>query len=152
VALGARIKPDALPAEERVCAMEFRQYLEVQLLRDTDAMSMRHSLEVRTPLVDVELLRAVSRVPPLYRRAGPAKRLLREAPRPPVPERLWNRGKQGFALPFDHWIRTGAIPLRLPEHPWFRPSATRGIAELFARRRIRWSRLWALLVLQEFLE
>jgi hypothetical protein len=45
----------------------------VQLLRDSDAMSMRHSLEVRTPLVDRELLRRAAMVPPRLRRAGPAK-------------------------------------------------------------------------------
>jgi len=151
-ALGARIRPEKLPADERVSAMEFRQYLQVQLLRDTDAVSMRHSLEVRTPLVDRDLLLAAMRVPPDLRRAGPAKRHLREAPRPPVPERLWNRPKQGFTLPFDHWLQTGGIPLDLPDHPCFQPRALRRLAEHFTQGRIHCSRIWALLVLKEFLE
>jgi asparagine synthase (glutamine-hydrolysing) len=151
-ALGARVDLDALPEEERVSAMEFRQYLQVQLLRDTDAMSMRHSLEVRTPLVDVELLRAASRVPALLRRAGPAKRRLREAPRPPVPEALWNRTKQGFTLPFEHWMRTGGIPLRMPEHESLHAPALRRMAEAFTRGRVHFSRVWALLVLRELLD
>ena len=121
--LRARVRPDELPEDERVCALEFRQYLQMQLLRDTDAMAMRHSLEVRTPLVDRELLRAAVRVPAALRRAGPAKRRLREAPRPPVPAALWQRRKQGFTLPFDRWLRTGGIPLKLPEHAWLRPAA-----------------------------
>lgn len=150
--LRARIRPAALPEEERVCALEFRQYLQMQLLRDTDAMAMRHSLEVRTPLVDRELLRAAARVAATVRRAGPAKRQLREAPRPPVPPALWQRRKQGFTLPFDSWLRTGGIPLALPEHAWLRPAAVEGIAAGFRARSVHWSRAWALHVLSGFLD
>lgn len=149
--LRARVDVDALPEAERVSALELGQYLQAQLLRDTDAVSMRHSLEVRTPLVDRALLEAVCRVPPALRLAGPAKRQLREAPQPPVPEALWNRPKQGFTLPFDHWLRSGGIPLRLPEHPWLRPSALKRLEEDFRRGRVHFSRVWMLHVLREFL-
>ncbi len=54
--LRARVDAASLPEEERVSALEFGQYLGSQMLRDTDAVSMHHSLEVRTPLVDRELL------------------------------------------------------------------------------------------------
>jgi asparagine synthase (glutamine-hydrolysing) len=69
-----------------------------------------------------------------------------------VPEALWNRRKQGFSLPFDRWLRTGALPLELPAHPWLRPAAVRAVASDFERGRVHWSRLWALLVLRPFLE
>jgi len=149
--LRARVRPEQLPEDERVCALEFGQYLQVQLLRDTDVMAMRHSLEVRTPLVDRELLRAAARIPASLRRAGPAKRALREAPRPPVPPALWQRRKQGFTLPFERWLRTGGIALEAPEHPWLRAAAVRRLIEDFRRGRVHWSRVWALLVLREFL-
>ena len=150
-ALRRRVALDDLPEDERVSALEFRQYLQVQLLRDTDAVSMRHSLEVRTPLVDRELLLAAARVPAALRRAGPAKRHLRNAPTPPVPRALWDRPKQGFTLPFDRWLRTGGIPIRLPEHPWLRPDAVQRVARDFEAGRLHFSRLWLLLVLREFL-
>jgi asparagine synthase (glutamine-hydrolysing) len=149
--LRARVKTDALPEDERVCALEFRRYLEAQLLRDTDAMAMRHSLEVRTPLVDRDLLRAAARVPAALRRAGPAKRMLREAPRPPVPPELWQRRKQGFTLPFERWLRGGGIALRLPEHPWLRAGAVQRVVDDFRAGRAHWSRVWSLLVLKDFL-
>jgi asparagine synthase (glutamine-hydrolysing) len=149
--LRKRLPLEDLPPDEAVAALEMRQYLECQLLRDTDAMSMRHSLEVRVPLVDRELLRAACAVPPALRRAGPAKRRLREAPRPPVPDALWRRPKQGFTLPFEAWLRSGGIPLDLPEHPWLRGDAVRSVARDFERGRVHWSRLWALLVLGSFL-
>jgi asparagine synthase (glutamine-hydrolysing) len=142
----------SLPEAERVSVLEIRQYLQSQLLRDTDAVSMRHSLEVRTPLVDRDLLRAACRVPPLERRAGPAKRHLRESPRPPVPEALWRRRKQGFTLPFDHWLRSGSMPLRLPRHPWLRADALRSVEAGFRRGRLHFSRVWLLHVLAEFME
>jgi hypothetical protein len=49
-------------------------------------------------------------------------------------------------------MRTGGIPLRLPEHPWLRGPAVQAVADHFAQGRVHWSRLWALLVLREFLE
>jgi asparagine synthase (glutamine-hydrolysing) len=150
-ALAERVDLESLPEDERVSALELRQYLQVQLLRDTDAMGMRHSLEIRTPLVDRDLLRAVVRVPAALRRAGPAKRGLREAPRPPVPEALWRRRKQGFTLPFEAWLRGGGIPLDLPQHPWLAPSAVEAVARDFRAGRVHWSRLWSLLVLRPFL-
>jgi asparagine synthase (glutamine-hydrolysing) len=149
--LRARVRPDLLPEDERVCALEFRQYLQFQLLRDTDAMAMRHSLEVRTPLVDRDLLRAAARIPASLRRAGPAKRALREAPRPAVPPALWQRRKQGFTLPFERWLRSGGIALTLPEHPWLRGAAVSRLVDDFRRGRVHWSRVWALIVLREFL-
>ncbi len=149
--LARRIRVSGLPEDEQVSALELAQYLRMQLLRDTDAVSMRHSLEVRTPLVDRELLLAAARVPPRWRFAGPAKRLLREAVRPPLPEALWNRPKQGFTLPFDAWMRSGAISLEPPDHPLLRREAVLRVFDAFRRRRAHFSRAWAFVVLREYL-
>jgi asparagine synthase (glutamine-hydrolysing) len=150
-ALKSRVDVDALAADEQVGALELRQYLQVQLLRDTDAVSMAHSLEVRTPLVDRDLLRAALRVPAPLRRAGPAKRHLRDAPRPPLPPLLWQRRKQGFTLPFESWLRSGGITAELPEHPYVDRDAVRAVARDFARGRVHWSRLWALVALRAYI-
>jgi asparagine synthase (glutamine-hydrolysing) len=151
VVLSQRVCLNGLPEAEHVSALEIRQYLQVQLLRDTDATSMRHSLEVRTPLVDRELLRLAARVPPALRQEGPAKRRLREAPRPPLPPPLWQRRKSGFTLPFESWLRTGALPAKLPQHPWLRSQAVTAVDRDFRAGRVHWSRLWALVVLGHFL-
>ena len=50
-----------------IARMETRMYLQSQLLRDLDVMSMAHGLEVRVPFVDHELVAAVW--PDLGRRA-----------------------------------------------------------------------------------
>lgn len=150
--LRAVIDLDRLKERERVSALELVQYLRVQLLRDTDAVSMRHSLEVRTPLVDSKLFETALRIPPLQRRMKPAKRFLREAPDPPVPPELWDRPKQGFTLPFDHWLKTGGIELKLPRHELLRASAVDNVERNFRAGRVHFSRVWQLHVLSHFLD
>jgi asparagine synthase (glutamine-hydrolysing) len=149
--LEGRVRPDDLSPDERVSALELRQYMQCQLLRDTDATAMRHSLEVRVPLVDRELLRAAARVPAPVRQRGPAKRHLRQSPRTPVPDALWARKKQGFTLPFADWLRSGALDTTLPEHPLLDPAGVDRVRRDFLAGRVSWSRLWALIVLREYL-
>src|SRR5262249_12158261 len=100
---------------------------------------------------DRDLLRAALRVPARERRAGPAKRRLREAPRPPVPEALWRRRKQGFTLPFERWMRSGGLPIEVAPLAGLRRGAVERVAGELRGRRHHWSRVWALLVLQRFL-
>ena len=149
--LNERVRPGDLPEDERVSVLELRQYMQCQLLRDTDATAMRHSLEVRVPLVDRELLRAAARVPAALRRRGPAKFYLRNSPRPVLPDALWARKKQGFTLPIDQWLRKGSLDTRLPEHPLLDPAGLLAVKRDFDSGRISWSRLWALIVLREYL-
>ena len=149
--LDDRIGSNDVPLEERISLLELKQYMQVQLLRDTDAMSMSHSLEVRTPLVDRQLICDLFRIPPQHRHAGPAKLLLREAPSKPVPDDLWKRPKQGFTLPISDWLRSGELPIVLPNHPIFDANALARIDRDFKSGRVHWSRIWALLVLEPFL-
>ncbi|HEY8154692.1 MAG TPA: asparagine synthase (glutamine-hydrolyzing) [Myxococcota bacterium] len=149
--LRERLRLEDLPPEERISALEMRRYLQVQLLRDTDATGMRHSLEIRTPLVDRDLLRAVTRIPAGMRCEGPAKRGLREAVRPPIPEQLWNRRKRGFVLPFEAWLREGGLLDEIPELPGIRADEARRVVRGFRGGSVHWSRVWALGVLPHFL-
>ena len=57
-------KCDGINGERGVCMLDSTLYLRNQLLRDCDWESMHHSLELRTPLVDVALLGALR---PSYR-------------------------------------------------------------------------------------
>jgi asparagine synthase (glutamine-hydrolysing) len=86
----------------RVACLETGLYMRNQLLRDTDWASMAHSLEVRVPLVDPVLLRAVA---PLVLRAGAVgKAQLARAPRPPLSEHVIRRPKTGFTTPIALWL------------------------------------------------
>lgn len=93
--------------------LDVRIYLLCQLLRDSDATAMAHSLEVRAPLVDVEIARFAQRCPVEYRLAldGPRprqKRVFVEAVADLLPAGVLSRPKRGFTLPYARWI-TGAL-------------------------------------------
>jgi asparagine synthase (glutamine-hydrolysing) len=75
-----------------------------QLLRDSDWAGMAHSLEIRTPFVDYELLRALSAVIPCLRTGGAGKLALATAPSIPLPDVILARAKTGFGVPTGRWI------------------------------------------------
>jgi asparagine synthase (glutamine-hydrolysing) len=89
-------------AHLRVTALETAWYLRNQLLRDTDWASMAHSLEIRTPLVDVELFRAVA--PLLNSSCVPNKRDMVQTAAVPVPSEVLRRAKTGFSIPVHEWL------------------------------------------------
>jgi asparagine synthase (glutamine-hydrolysing) len=100
-----------------------------QLLRDTDWASMAHSLEVRVPLVDVELLRQMALVTTKSRSLS--KRMLGNSPRVPLPRKVIERPKTGFGTPIQTWLQRDR---RIQE--W------RQIPVL-AGHRCAWARRWA---------
>jgi asparagine synthase (glutamine-hydrolysing) len=95
-----------------VSLLEMQTYMGWRLLRDTDAMSMAHSLEVRVPFVDHEVVEFVCGLPPGWeRRWGHPKRLLTSALRDPLPQRIVARKRQGFAFPMAQWIEQELRPV-----------------------------------------
>jgi asparagine synthase (glutamine-hydrolysing) len=85
----------------RVSALEMSWYMRNQLLRDTDWAGMAHSLEIRVPLADVELIR---RIAPLLTGAFPDKQDMARTPRVPLPTTILNRRKTGFSVPVREWL------------------------------------------------
>lgn len=101
---------DALSAMIR---REFDGYLKNQLLRDTDAMSMAHSLEVRVPYLDHVLVEAVVSSRADWRLHPKVnKPLLVKALGESLPRQIWDRPKMGFTLPLDAWLRRHRDELR----------------------------------------
>lgn len=86
----------------RVSALEMGWYMRNQLLRDTDWASMAHSLEIRVPLVDLELLRAVA--PLAASQRGLCKQDLASSPAKPLPHEVVGRAKTGFTVPVRKWV------------------------------------------------
>lgn len=90
----------------RVTALESTWYMRNQLLRDADWAGMAHSLEIRVPLVDVELARQLA--PAMRGAAPPTKADMLRAVEPDVPEAVLSRAKTGFVPPVAQWARAGA--------------------------------------------
>ena len=103
----------------KIATLESSLYMRNQLLRDTDWASMAHSLEVRVPLVDSELLRRVA--PYVTRRTGgTAKHILATAPSRPLPPPIVNRRKTGFGTPVGIWQRASSSRRTAGRMPWAR--------------------------------
>jgi asparagine synthase (glutamine-hydrolysing) len=88
----------------KVVALELAWYMRNQLLRDADWAGMAHSLEVRVPLVDVALFRALA--PWLVSSKPPAKADAAHAPRVPLAREITQRPKSGFSVPVREWLIT----------------------------------------------
>ena len=101
---GHRSDPDIVNAISR---LEMRGYMTNTLLRDTDAMSLAHSLEVRVPFVDVKLVDFVLSLPGEWKLrdgSGP-KPLLADVMSDLLPREFMGRPKMGFTLPFEKWMQ-----------------------------------------------
>jgi asparagine synthase (glutamine-hydrolysing) len=71
-----------------------------------DRASMAHSLEVREPLMDHELVEWMATLPSSLKvRGQEGKFLLKEAMKPRLPEDILFRPKMGFAVPLARWFR-----------------------------------------------
>ncbi len=96
---------------ELVSAWELRTYMADVLLRDSDVMSMRHSLELRVPLVDRPLIEWLWCQPAEFK-SDPShpKSALREALRDILPPGMEQRKKWGFSLPMTVWMKRELRP------------------------------------------
>ena len=104
----------ALAEENRIVAgwksvaavsyLESRHYMRNQLLRDSDWAGMGHSLEIRTPLVDVRVLNAAAAA--LQSGAVTNKRDVIRRMLPELESQILNKPKTGFTLPKDQWLES----------------------------------------------
>ena len=76
------------------------------LVREQDAVSMAHSLEVRLPLIDQRVVETAARIPSdLKLFQNKEKYILRKVLKNLLPEEITNRTKKGFMLPMGSWMR-----------------------------------------------
>ena len=83
-----------------------RLYLQNDILTKVDRASMWHSLEVRSPYLDIDLVNFARTIPADCKlRRGTTKYLLKRALEPVLPRAILERSKQGFAVPIARWFR-----------------------------------------------
>lgn len=97
---------DGLSIDEALAFIEMNHYMTEDILTKVDRCSMRHALEVRTPLLDHEVVDALISLPKSMKTSdGSTKWILREILKKHVPENLWDRPKQGFGPPLGEWLK-----------------------------------------------
>jgi asparagine synthase (glutamine-hydrolysing) len=152
-----------LDAVNRVSYLESRCYMLNTLLRDADFMSMSQGLEVRVPLIDHQLAKAVLALPGGWKLNGTPKKLLVGALAGSLPDEIVHRPKRGFTLPFERWMRQ---ELRAEIEPvlgkkrisggplggLLDPAQVDRVWKNFLGGETSWSRPWSLYVLQRWCE
>ena len=134
---------DADPLNRALYA-DLKLYLPGNLLTLTDRMSMAHSLEVRVPFLDHELLEFAARIPAAYKLRGMERKyVLKRAVRDLLPDDFFTRRKMGFSPPLTVWFRNELKPFledtlasqRIREVGVFRPEFVRRMLDdHYARR------------------
>jgi asparagine synthase (glutamine-hydrolysing) len=149
---------------ERLAFMDIHTHLEPRLLRDLDATSMAHSIEVRPVFLDHQLVEFLLPVPSETRMHQ--KRLLLEAAKFFLPQNLLQdletRRKRTFTFPFKKWItrdlhrtmqetfsserlgRSHVLEFGTVNEIWRRYERSEGA--------VGWSRIWSLFVLGRWCE
>lgn len=144
-------------------SMDYRTYLPSDILSKVDIMSMYHGLEVRTPLIDREMIQCARRIPDEQKigtdeRGDPVtKAILRKILSKYMPKDYVYRPKWGFVPPYRNWFLPGGRARTELEEKmkdtgshlrrWFNPSAISDLLEDQSRGRDRSLILWLLLVL-----
>jgi asparagine synthase (glutamine-hydrolysing) len=90
----------------RVQYLDLKTYLPGDILTKVDRASMAHSLEVRVPILDYELVEWSAGLPPETKLRGrEGKYLFKQAMEPYLSRDLLYRPKMGFAVPLASWFR-----------------------------------------------
>jgi asparagine synthase (glutamine-hydrolysing) len=86
--------------------LDLRVYLPDDVLQKVDRATMAHALEAREPFLDPELVSLSGSLPDSYKvTEGQTKWVLRRLLQRYLPPTLWERPKQGFAVPTEAWLR-----------------------------------------------
>lgn len=90
----------------RIQYVDMKTYLVDDILTKVDRASMAHSLEVRVPLLDHEVMEFAARIPSRFKlHGGEGKYILKRALRDLVPAEAMERPKMGFSVPLSRWFR-----------------------------------------------
>lgn len=145
---------------DRVLYLDAHLGLPNDMLFKVDAASMFHSLEVRVPLVDVEVARLAFSLPSEWKvKSFEGKSILRKVAKDYLPQQVLARSKQGFAVPIGEWIRNGLRPLfretldpaQIRAGRLLNPGAVEHLfSEHLSERRDRFWELWSLFVFERW--
>jgi asparagine synthase (glutamine-hydrolysing) len=154
-------KNGGLPPLSRLQTFDLKSYLPEDILTKVDRMSMAHSLEVRSPLLDYRVVELAASLPPEWKLNGAGGKLIfKQAMKPFLPAEIFARKKMGFSIPVGEWFRnqwralgeTFLLGDRFFDRGYFEPAAIRKLWDSHQKNR-PWlldlgDRFWTLLVLE----
>ena len=101
----SRISSETDPLQ-RMLYLEAKHFLADHNLNYTDRSGMAVGVEVRVPLLDLEMVSFATKVPAAFKQRGPVgKAVFKRAMEPYLPREVVYRAKAGFGAPLRHWLR-----------------------------------------------
>ncbi|GAB3248710.1 exosortase A system-associated amidotransferase 1 [Chitinimonas naiadis] len=141
--------------------LDIKTYLVGDINTKVDRASMAHSLEVREPLMDHELIEWLATLPSSLKvRGQEGKYLLKKAMEPKLSGDILYRPKMGFAVPLARWfrgplkerVRQAILGPRLAATGWFNADYLQHLVEAHQSGQRDYSApLWTLLMFEAFL-
>ena len=146
-----------LSSFDRMIRSDFAAYLPGDLLVKVDIATMANGLELRSPLLDVNVVEWGVSLPHKYKIKGfETKHILKDVARSLVPAELIDRPKMGFGIPRAEWLRTGMREMvvdtltdsKAIQRGWFVPKEVRGVIDLHMSGKDKDNVLWPMLMLE----
>ncbi len=132
--------------EEKASWFEKNLYMQNQLLRDTDVMSMSHGLEVRVPFLDEDFQHLAESISPEIRfNKNQPKKLLIDSFKDILPEAIWNRPKMGFTFPLQQWMSKHP---EISNKHLYKGKVAQSYINKFKDGQMHWSKAFALYQIQ----
>ena len=130
---------------DRLIRSDFTTYLPGDLLVKVDMATMANSLELRSPMLDVNVVEWGVSLPHKYKINGlETKHILKDVARSLVPAELIDRPKMGFAFPFKSWMENSAyVENKLNQGN----NATQLNYQKFREGNLHWSQIMSLVIL-----
>jgi asparagine synthase (glutamine-hydrolysing) len=141
---------------------DIHTYLPEDILALSDRLSMWHSLELRVPFVDHQLVEFCAAMPASLKIRGREKKvMLRRAARGVLPDAVLNHRKQGFAAPMAAWLRgdlkeyvaDSLSTSMVARHGLLDPKYVHGLLhEHWTRRELNDRKIFSVLMFQRWLD
>jgi asparagine synthase (glutamine-hydrolysing) len=142
---------------DRMIRSDFSAYLPGDLLVKADIASMANSLELRSPLLDINVIEWGISLPHNYKIKGfETKHILKDVARSLVPAELIDRPKMGFGIPRAEWLRGGMKEMVIDtltddtaiQRNWFNKNEVKQVIDLHMGGQNKDSVLWPMLILE----
>jgi len=142
---------------DRMIRSDLDAYLPGDLLVKVDIATMANSLELRSPMLDVNVVEWGISLPRRYKIKGfETKHILKDVARSLVPAELIDRPKMGFGIPRAEWLRTGMKELVMDtltdttatQRGWFNPSEVKKVIDTHIAGEDKDNLIWPMLMLE----
>ena len=160
---------------QRISYMHQRGFMKSRLLRDADAVSMDHSIEVRFPIIDQRLVNLVFHLPDDWKiknvkataklthyekensyEVNGVKHLLYQAFKNDLPPQFGTRPKRGFKMPIENWMKNGLkhdIEQTLTnKDSYLDTKLLNKLNESWKSGIVNWSKIWAIYTLEKWVQ